>query len=267
MIAAIRDTKTENSGKSGRDAARVGTGINILLVDHEDSFVHTLANYFRQTGATVSTVRTPVAEEVLDRLKPDLVVMLGRPGPTEAGFRAAKFNLLVLTEGDLPRMFENIHRLAEATGVPERGQALAARIRQGLDDVAQAVAKRPRKTLAFIVGRNPGSLSGLYVVGRGSYLNDVIKVAGGVNLFAETVSTYPQISVEQLLARQPDVIIDMGDMGQTTGVSEEQKRKVLALYRQYPALKSAVHVVASDIFVVPGPRVVEAAREFARMLE
>ena len=59
---------------------RVGDGVNILLVDHEDSFVHTLANYFRQTGANVSTVRTPVPDEVFDRLKPDLVVLSPGPG-------------------------------------------------------------------------------------------------------------------------------------------------------------------------------------------
>ena len=80
MIAAIRDAKSGNAQKASRDVAVVGEGINILLVDHEDSFVHTLANYFRQTGATVSTVRTPVAEEVFDRLKPDLVVLSPGPG-------------------------------------------------------------------------------------------------------------------------------------------------------------------------------------------
>lgn len=80
MIAAIRDAKAGNSAKSKRDVASVGAGVNILLVDHEDSFVHTLANYFRQTGATVTTVRTPVAEELFDRLKPDLVVLSPGPG-------------------------------------------------------------------------------------------------------------------------------------------------------------------------------------------
>ncbi|WP_349435164.1 anthranilate synthase [Pararhizobium sp. A13] len=80
MIAAIRDAKSANTRGAGRDVAAVGTGVNILLVDHEDSFVHTLANYFRQTGATVTTVRTPVAEEIFDRVKPDLVVLSPGPG-------------------------------------------------------------------------------------------------------------------------------------------------------------------------------------------
>lgn len=80
MLSAIRDAKTANSGKQQRDVASVGKGVKILLVDHEDSFVHTLANYFRQTGATVSTVRTPVPEEIFDRLDPDLVVLSPGPG-------------------------------------------------------------------------------------------------------------------------------------------------------------------------------------------
>ena len=80
MLSAIRDARAGNSERASRDVASVGRGVKILLVDHEDSFVHTLANYFRQTGATVSTVRTPVPEEVFDRLDPDLVVLSPGPG-------------------------------------------------------------------------------------------------------------------------------------------------------------------------------------------
>ncbi|KUM24975.1 anthranilate synthase [Mesorhizobium loti] len=80
MLSAIRDAKTGNAAGAERTTARVGDGVNILLVDHEDSFVHTLANYFRQTGANVSTVRSPVPEEVFERLKPDLVVLSPGPG-------------------------------------------------------------------------------------------------------------------------------------------------------------------------------------------
>ena len=84
LIASIREAGTSNVVAGERASARVGEGLKILLVDHEDSFVHTLANYFRQTGAEVTTVRTPVPQEIFDRLAPDLVVLSPGPGnPTD----------------------------------------------------------------------------------------------------------------------------------------------------------------------------------------
>jgi anthranilate synthase len=80
LLAAIREAGRANAAIDARESARVGEGVSILLVDHEDSFVHTLANYFRQTGATVATVRTPVAEDVFDAVAPDLVVLSPGPG-------------------------------------------------------------------------------------------------------------------------------------------------------------------------------------------
>jgi anthranilate synthase len=80
MISAIRDAGSASVTAGARKTDRVGDVVSILLVDHEDSFVHTLANYLRQTGATVTTVRSPVADEVLDRIDPDLVVLSPGPG-------------------------------------------------------------------------------------------------------------------------------------------------------------------------------------------
>ncbi|HSB43053.1 MAG TPA: anthranilate synthase component I [Methylomirabilota bacterium] len=62
------------------DAPRPGLGRRVLLVDHQDSFVHTLANYLRQTGAEVTTLRAGFPESVLDDLRPDLVVLSPGPG-------------------------------------------------------------------------------------------------------------------------------------------------------------------------------------------
>ena len=80
MLAAIRDAGKSNASSTARETAKVGAGRRILLVDHEDSFVHTLANYFRQTGAEVTTVRSPVSETVFDQFKPNLVVLSPGPG-------------------------------------------------------------------------------------------------------------------------------------------------------------------------------------------
>ncbi|WP_414624293.1 anthranilate synthase [Calothrix sp. CCY 0018] len=59
---------------------KVESGKRILLIDHEDSFVHTLANYMRQTGADVKTLRHGFDEEIFDTEKPDLVVLSPGPG-------------------------------------------------------------------------------------------------------------------------------------------------------------------------------------------
>jgi anthranilate synthase len=61
-------------------AAQPGLGKRILLVDHQDSFVHTLANYLRQTGAEVMTLRAGFPAEELDTLRPDLLVLSPGPG-------------------------------------------------------------------------------------------------------------------------------------------------------------------------------------------
>ncbi|PZO81833.1 MAG: anthranilate synthase component I [Mesorhizobium amorphae] len=80
MLAAIRDAGASEAAGQEEASPKVGDGVRILLVDHEDSFVHTLANYFRQTGAAVTTVRAPVPAELFDSLKPDLVVLSPGPG-------------------------------------------------------------------------------------------------------------------------------------------------------------------------------------------
>ena len=57
-----------------------GTGLQVLLVDHQDSFVHTLADYFRQLGAEVTTLRAGFDPSLLDHYAPDLVVLSPGPG-------------------------------------------------------------------------------------------------------------------------------------------------------------------------------------------
>jgi anthranilate synthase len=80
MLAAIREAGQADALATSRQTAKVGAGRRILLVDHEDSFVHTLANYFRQTGADVTTIRSPVPTEAFDQFQPDLVVLSPGPG-------------------------------------------------------------------------------------------------------------------------------------------------------------------------------------------
>jgi anthranilate synthase len=71
------------------DERAAGQGLRVLLVDHQDSFVHTLGDYFRQHGAQVTTLRSGFAPALLDSYAPDLVVLSPGPGrPADFGCAA-----------------------------------------------------------------------------------------------------------------------------------------------------------------------------------
>ncbi len=72
-----------SSAQHVASARRVGEGIKLLLIDNEDCFIHTLANYARQTGASVYTFRAGMAAEALDRIHPDIVLISPGPGRPE----------------------------------------------------------------------------------------------------------------------------------------------------------------------------------------
>ncbi|MFF3405306.1 anthranilate synthase component I [Streptomyces sp. NPDC002742] len=78
-------------------AADGGDPCRVLLVDHQDSFVHTLADYLRQTGAEVVTYRAGFPAELLDTLAPDLLVLSPGPG------RPADFRMSELIDAALTR--------------------------------------------------------------------------------------------------------------------------------------------------------------------
>lgn len=222
-----------------------------------------------RTKPRIGTFLQPNLEVIL-RLRPDLVVIQKNPVRLGERLEAMGLKTVEVDQPSVEAVFDSIRRIGAAAGVPDRAVALEKRLRQALDAIREKTAALPPRSVMFVVGRTPNAIEGLVAVGHGSYLNELITLAGGRNVFGDVGAAYPKIGLEEILARNPEVIIDMGEMANTTGVTERQRQEVVKLWSRYPALSAVrnkrVHAVASDIFVVPGPRIVEAAREFARML-
>lgn len=209
--------------------------------------------------------------EAIARLQPELVLVHQEQKQAVAQIQAMGLKVLALRNTGLEDTFQSIRAIADALGVAARGEKLERDLRARLAAVEKQTEGQPRRSLLFVVGRTPGRLEGMIAVGKGSFLNEVIRIAGGRNVLADSPVAYPRISLETVLRLDPDVIVDMGDMAVTTGVTEQHIRSVLKLWEAQSgsvraAARSQVHAVAADIFVVPGPRVVEAAEAFAKML-
>jgi iron complex transport system substrate-binding protein len=217
----------------------------------------------------IGTYMNPSLEAIAS-LRPDLVVVQKNPFLTVAAIERLRLRAIELNYDSIEEIYRGIEQLAAAAGVPGRGTALTLRLRSELAAIERDTARRPRRSVAFFIARQPGSTEGLIAAGSATYLRQLIEIAGGRNVFAGAPAAYPRIPLEELISRNPDVIIDMGDMTQTEGVTEEHRRSVVKLWQRHAVLKAVrerrVHAVSDDIFVVPGPRMVDAARAFARML-
>ncbi len=209
--------------------------------------------------------------EVIARLRPDLVLVHAEQKTTLSQLAGLGIKTLAIKNTNLEETLRSALEIGAAVGLAEQGAALEKSIRAKLAAIEKRSAGKTPRTLLFIVGRTPGRLDGMIAVGKGSFLNEVIRIAGGKNVLFDSPVAYPRISMEAVLRLAPDVIVDMGDMAVTTGVTEEHKRSVVKLWESRQAIravtKKKVFAVAADIFVVPGPRVAEAAEAFAAMLQ
>ena len=217
----------------------------------------------------IGTWMQPNIEAIL-ALKPDLVIVQKTAIHSKSRFEPYRLNVLEVSQSSIEEIQQTISAVGDAVGVPDRARALNQSISRQINAVRQKIAGKPPVSVVFIVGRTPDALEGMVAVGSRNYLTEVMELAGGRNIFNDSKPPYAKISAEEILARSPQVILDMGDMSDPTGVTEEHKRSVIKLWERYPTVAAVrdkrVYAIASDIFVVPGPRVVELARELGHLL-
>jgi iron complex transport system substrate-binding protein len=136
-----------------------------------------------------------------------------------------------------------------------------------LDAIHRSVAGQPRPKTLLVFGRDAGSLRNIDASGGYGFLHDMLDIAGGEDMYADIAKQSVQTTTEMILARQPDVIIELryGDSAKSLDVKRE-----LAAWDALPSVPAVrnhrVHLLVGDEFVVPGPRVVEATRKLAQAL-
>ena len=208
---------------------------------------------------------TPSLEAIL-ALRPDQVIMMRNRPDIAQKLRQARIDVVELQPENLAGIYESIRVIGEKVGASARGRSLIQSIEGQLREVAKQQGSGTKPKVLFVVGRTPGGVSDLIAVGHSSYLSELIALAGAENVFDDAAVPYPQVNMEEVIRRNPDVIIDMGH---NEMVTESQKLAVKQLWKKYPFLRAvqrdAVFPISADYFVTPGPRVGLAVRDIRRM--
>lgn len=218
----------------------------------------------------VGSFLQPDAERIA-ALRPDLVVVHEVSTGIDRRLAALRIPFIAVDRGTMASVFSSIQQIANAAGLPARGAALVADLQLGLERVRRAQAGHPRVKVLVVIGRRPGALADLIGVGGGTYLNDLIEIAGGTNVLAIAGQPeYPHISLETVIRLDPDVIIDTVDMGDTAAERRARTPINERLWQRHTMLRAVqnrrLYAATTDALVVPGPRVVDAAEWISELL-
>ena len=193
-------------------------------------------------------------------LKPDLVLSVKFSDGTIE--KLVGTGLLVLVVD--PQSAGDVARTAILLGraVGSDGEAMARDIQKRVDDVRSktaSAASRPR-VYHEIDASDPTKI---FTVGPGSYIHDLIEIAGGQNIAARATSAYPQLSAEEILRSDPEIIV----LASADYAAKPDQVAARSGWSQVSAVKNKrIVTIAPDLINRPGPRVGEAAEAYARLV-
>ena len=203
--------------------------------------------------------------EKLLALRPDLVVVDDAEAPfLEHKVKDLGFRMLVVPNHSVAEVYSGIAELGRATGHEAGAQKLIAETRDGLARIARQVEGKARPSVLLIVDRTPGTLRELYAATAGGFLAELVTIAGGSIAAPPQTGGYGKLSHEDLLAINPDVILDC------IHGTDRRSNGAVTVWQQMPELRAvrAHRVYGLDEDYVPhaSQRIVETAALFARLI-
>jgi ABC-type Fe3+-hydroxamate transport system substrate-binding protein len=149
--------------------------------------------------------------------------------------------------------------LGGAIGEPSAGAKAVAELKNKLDGVAKNSAGRRVRALIVIDDAGRG------VAGRDNYLNDILEVAGGLNVIRPGTSPYPAIDPEMLSEVDPEVIFQL--LPEASPLVLTRARQLWKSMPNLQAVRNArVHILSDPLFMQPSQHVAELAQQFAGAL-
>jgi iron complex transport system substrate-binding protein len=203
-------------------------------------------------------------KEKIIALDPDLVLAAEINSPEQVK-ALETLGLTVLLLGN-PTSFEgldaNIRLLGEITGRSAEGAALASSLNARIARVRERIAGVARRPTVFyeIDSTDPTKP---WTAGAGTFIDTLIRLAGGENLGARFGGDFPRVSIETIIRADPDVII-LGDAA--FGVTVETARGRAGWEGLSAVQNGRIHAFDDDLGSRPGPRLVEGLETLARLL-
>lgn len=199
--------------------------------------------------------------EAIIALRPDLVVVWpGADQPLIGQLDAAGIAVYGAGSQSLEDQERHTRQIGRLLGVEARADSLLAHLDSSFAALATALAGVPVVSALYVAWHDPPMTTG-----PGTFVDSIMSVAGGRNIFDDATSDWPQVNMEEIVSRDPDVLIlpvpVTGDSGAIAWVHQTPGWRDLRAVRT-----GRVLLVDSELFSRPGPRIIDAANQLAELL-
>ncbi|HEY3196626.1 MAG TPA: cobalamin-binding protein [Nitrospirales bacterium] len=184
-----------------------------------------------------------------DFVRPDVLAKLDQ-------LRVPVFLLLPKTVEDVLRHIGTVGRFG---GREKQARLVVDDLRDRLTKTRQKMTAARRLRVFYVVNADP-----LISVGSGSYIHYMLEAAGGENIVGNTAKAYPKVSLEEVLRRDPEVMLF--PVGTSEGIPAAEQERWRKWHGMSAVAKNRLYQVNGDLVNRPGPRVIEGIEGIARLL-
>ena len=200
--------------------------------------------------------------EAIIGLKPDLVLAVKseivRPDVL-AKLEQLKIPIFILAPKTIEDILGHISTVGSLVGRDRAARTVAQGLRERLSDLRNRMGAAKPVRVFYVVNTDP-----LISVGSGSFIHQMLELAGGENIVGHTAMPYPKVSLEEVLRRDPEVLLF--PVGTSEGIPESEQQR----WRKWTTLSAVahnrLHQVKAELVNRPGPRVVNGIEALAQAI-
>ena len=239
----------------------LGLGSRVVGVTEFCDYPPEVLESVKKGNITIIGSFTDPSIERIVALNPDLVLAATSLQETVVKDLEEKaVTVVALNPKKVDQILADIRLVGEISGKLEDAEKLTNEMQRVIDtvrDKAKNVTHRPR--VYYEVWYEP-----LYTIGPGTWQNELIEMAGGINIFADAKEAYPIVSAEAVIQRDPEIIVvSLGYMG---GVKKEDFQKRPGWSVISAVKNNRICEIDEDTVVRPGPRIVQGLEQLARFI-
>jgi iron complex transport system substrate-binding protein len=184
-----------------------------------------------------------------DFLKPDVIVKLEQ----------LKIPVFILADNNVEGIFVHIQTLGRIVGHSSKADTVAMQLRQQVAVIQRRIKGKAPVRMLYVLNSQP-----LITVGPGSFIDQVIQMAGGANVAAKSATPYPRLSMEAVLQEDPEALVF--PVGKAEGISESEQQTWRQWLTMTAVKQGRLHQISADWLNRPGPRIARGLEALAEIL-